>query len=316
MERPRRNRKSDAIRRMIRETVLTPDDFVLPLFVTEGQTEAIPSMPGCFRFDQRGLLEKAEKAWESGIPAVALFPAISDDKKDPRAREAVNPQGLLPETVRRLKDKLPELCVITDVAMDPYSSDGHDGLVENGKILNDPTLEILAQMAIVQSEAGADIVAPSDMMDGRVAAIRAALDAEGFSEVSILSYAAKYASALYGPFRDALESAPKSGDKKTYQMDPANSREALREISLDIDEGADIVMVKPALFYLDVIQQVSEISSVPVAAYNVSGEFALIKAAAANNWIDEKTCIHEALTCIKRAGADIIFSYHATELFC
>ncbi len=314
-QRPRRNRRMDSIRRLVRETVVTPADFILPLFIMDGDDSrvAIPSMPGCARLGRKPLLAEVKEAYDLGVRAVALFPLIPDAKKDSVATECLNPNGLLQNSIKALKDSLPELTVITDVAMDPYSSDGHDGFVENGKIVNDRTLEILAAMAVAQAQAGADIVAPSDMMDGRVGYIRKALDAEAFTEVSILAYSAKYASSFYGPFRDALDSAPKSGDKKTYQMDSANVREALREVRLDIEEGADMVMVKPALSYLDVIRAVKSEVDVPVAAYNVSGEYAMIKAAAEKGWINEQAVMMEVLTSIKRAGADIILTYFAKD---
>ncbi len=314
IERPRRNRVSESVRRLVRETELEPGRFILPLFVKDiAQAEAIDAMPGVLRHSPEGLVREAERAWKLGIPAVALFPALPDSLKDPRGRESLNPKGLLQDCVRRLKDRLPEMSVITDVALDPYSSDGHDGFVENGEIVNDVTLGLLAEMAVAQARAGADIVAPSDMMDGRVGAIRAALDAEGFTKVGILAYSAKYASAFYGPFRSALDSAPRAGDKKTYQMDPANRREAHREVRLDIAEGADIVMVKPALAYLDVIADVKRDFDVPVAAYNVSGEYAMIQAAAKLGWLDEKRATLEALTSIRRAGADMILTYSAVK---
>lgn len=313
--RPRRNRKNAAMRSLVRETRVLPSDLILPLFVIEGtgQKEPVKSMPGCARLSPDKLLKVAREAFKLGIPAVALFPALDDSLKDRTATESWNSEGLLQRTVRMLKAALPELLVITDVAMDPYSSDGHDGLVENGRILNDPTLEILARMAVSQAEAGADIVAPSDMMDGRVGFLRKALDQSGYSEVSILAYTAKYASAFYGPFRDALDSAPKAGDKKTYQMDPANSGEAVREVLLDEEEGADIVMVKPALPYLDVISAVRASTILPVAAYNVSGEYAMVKAAAKMGWLQEDAVVDETLTSIKRAGADMILSYFALD---
>ncbi len=270
-------------------------------------------MPGVFRLSRDLLLKEARKAASLGIPAVALFPALPDKLKDKTASESRNPKGLLQETVKALKDQCPEIAVITDVAMDPYSSDGHDGLVRNGKIINDETLAILSAMALSQAQAGADFVAPSDMMDGRVGAIRKTLDRGGFEETGILAYSAKYASAFYGPFREALDSAPRSGDKKTYQMDPANIREAVREVKLDIEEGADIVMVKPALAYLDVITQVRKVSTVPVAAYSVSGEYAMIMAAAQKGWLSGKDAMMEALLSIKRAGADMILTYAALE---
>ncbi|HTL47155.1 MAG TPA: porphobilinogen synthase [Verrucomicrobiae bacterium] len=315
-QRPRRNRTSEGLRRLVRETRLSPSDFVLPLFVMEGREEKSPvlSMPGVCRWTRDLLVKKAREAAKLGIPAVALFPCLGENRKDKTAAESVNPDGLLQTTVRALKDAVPEIVVITDVAMDPYSTDGHDGLVAGGKILNDETLEILAAMAVSQAEAGADLVAPSDMMDGRVAFIREALDKAGRKETGILSYAVKYASAFYGPFRDALDSAPRSGDKKTYQMDPANVREALREAQLDVSEGADIIMVKPALAYLDVIAKVKETAKVPVAAYQVSGEYAMIKAAAEKGWADEEKAMEETLLSIKRAGADIIFTYFAEAM--
>ena len=307
---------------MARETRLATDHLVLPLFVIEGdrKQEAIDSMPGQHRWSVDLLAEQAEEASALDIPAVALFPAIPNDQKDPQASEAANPDGLVPRAVRALKNAVPELLVITDTALDPYSSDGHDGLVEDGEIINDATLDVMQQVALAQAAAGADVIAPSDMMDGRVAAIRAALDAEGFTSVAILSYTAKYASAFYGPFRDALDSAPRHragipADKKTYQMDPANAeREALRELALDLDEGADMVMIKPAANYLDVIYQVRQASDVPVAAYHVSGEYAMIKAAAQNGWLDEKAAALETLTAIRRAGADVILTYFARDV--
>lgn len=275
-------------------------------------------MPGQYRFSVDELVRKAEDLVRLDIPAIALFPAIDDALKDRTGTEALNPDGLLPRAVRSLKEAAPQLLVISDVALDPYSSDGHDGIVKDGKILNDESLEVLAQMAVVQAEAGADIIAPSDMMDGRVAALRDALDDAGFSDRAILSYTAKYASAFYGPFRDALDSAPRRRedippDKKTYQMDPANAREAMREVMLDLDEGADMVMVKPALPYLDVIYRLAEVADVPVAAYNVSGEYAMLTAAAQNGWLDRRDAVMESLVAIRRAGADIILTYFAEE---
>jgi len=314
-ERPRRNRRTQGIRSLVRETRLSPADFVLPIFVQEGKGLRTPivSMPGVFRLSRDLVVREAAEAFKLGVQAVALFPALSKKLKDKHAKESMNPQGLLQNTVRDLKNKVPKVVVITDVAMDPYSSDGHDGFVKDGLILNDETLSILADMAISQAEAGADLVAPSDMMDGRVGAIRAALDERGFTDTGILAYSAKYASAFYGPFRAALDSAPKSGDKKTYQMDPSNVHEAIREVMLDIVEGADMVMVKPALAYLDVIAKVKSAVSVPVAAYHVSGEYAMVMAAARMGWADEKQAMMEILTGIKRAGADILLSYYAKE---
>jgi len=321
IERPRRLRRTEAIRRMVRETRLSVDQLVAPLFVVEGHgvRQEVSSMPGQYRLSIDELVREARELHALGIPAVALFPALDESLKTPDGREALNPDGLYPRAIRAVKEAVPELLVITDVALDPYSSDGHDGIVRNGRILNDETVEILARMAVVQAQAGADIVAPSDMMDGRVGAIRQALDEAGFTEVAILSYTAKYASAFYGPFRDALDSAPRHRpgvppDKKTYQMDPANAREALRELRLDLEEGADMVMVKPALPYLDVIYRVKQAADVPVAAYHVSGEYAMLKAAALNGWLDEKATVLEALTAIARAGADVILTYFAKQV--
>ena len=316
IQRPRRNRASQSLRRLTQETHLMVDDLVWPLFVQEGSNvrTAIAAMPGCYRLSIDLLLIEAKKAWNLGIPAIALFPVIPEALKNSRAGESSNPEGLLQRAILALKKEVPHLCVITDVAMDPYSSDGHDGLVQNEVILNDETLEILAQMAVNQARAGADIVAPSDMMDGRVGHIRCALDQAGFSQVGILSYSVKYASAFYGPFRDALDSAPKSGDKKTYQMNPANKKEVLREILLDEQEGADILMIKPALAYLDIIQQVSKKSSLPIAAYHVSGEYAMVKAAAEKGWLNEKAIVLESLLAMKRAGANFIFTYYAFDV--
>jgi len=312
--RPRRNRAGAGVRSLVRETSLTASHLVLPVFVHESPlAQPIASMPGCFRQSIDGVISTAREALALGVSAVALFPALSEQDKDAVATSSTNPDGLLPRTVRALKAALPSLVVITDVAMDPYSSDGHDGLLRDGQIVNDETLPILAAMAVVQARAGADVVAPSDMMDGRVAAIRTALDAAGFASVAICSYCVKYASAFYGPFRDALDSAPRSGDKKTYQMDPANVREAEREVRLDEAEGADWLMVKPGLPYLDVIARVRAITPLPVAAYHVSGEFAMLKAAAANGWIDYDRCLLESLMSLRRAGADIIFTYGAID---
>ena len=315
--RPRRNRRTAAIRSLVRETSLSAADFIQPLFVHDGAAdEPIASMPGCTRWSLEGLVREAREVFEAGVPAVVLFPAIAADLKTPGAEEAWNPDGLVPRAVRALKDALPALCVITDVALDPYNADGHDGLVEVAEdgslvIVNDATVEALCRQALCHAEAGADLVSPSDMMDGRVAMIRHALDHEGFEDTGILSYSAKYASAFYGPFRGALDSAPKAGDKKTYQMDPANALEALREVSLDEAEGADMVMVKPAGPYLDIIARVRETTTLPVAAYQVSGEYLMIESAAASGWIDGRAVALESLTGIKRAGADIILTYYA-----
>ncbi len=313
--RPRRNRSRAALRRLVRETRLSVDDLVLPLFVQEGEGRSTPidAMPGHARLSVDRLVERAGEAADLGLPGVALFPVLPDEQKDPRGSASAKPDGLLQRAVRALKQARPELLVITDVALDPYSSDGHDGVVIGGRIDNDETLPILAAMAVAQAEAGADVVAPSDMMDGRVRAIRDALDAAGHVEVAIGSYCTKYASAFYGPFREALDSAPRSGDKKTYQMDPANAREALRELALDEAEGADWVMVKPGLVYADVIRLVREHTALPVAAYHVSGEYAMLRAAAERGWIDYDACLLESLLALKRAGADVIFSYGALD---
>ncbi|MBE5229862.1 MAG: porphobilinogen synthase [Microcystis sp. M54BS1] len=314
--RPRRLRYTPAIRRLVRETELTVNDLIYPLFIMEGENQkvAIPSMPDCYRYSLDLLLKEVVNAYNLGINAIALFPLIAEDKKDNFGRESYNPDGLVSRAVKAIKKEVPEIIIITDVALDPFSIYGHDGIVEDGKILNDETLEVLVKMSLSQAAAGANFVAPSDMMDGRIGAIRRALDAAGYLDVGILAYTAKYASAYYGPFRDALESAPKFGDKKTYQMDGANSREALREASLDITEGADIIMVKPALAYLDIIRRLRDSSHLPVAAYNVSGEYAMIKAAAKQGWIDEKSLILETLISMKRAGADLILTYFAADV--
>lgn len=313
--RPRRNRKSDAVRKLVQETSLSVNDFIFPLFLIEGNNNKteVASMPGIFRFTLDLLLIEIEECIQLGIKSVVVFPSISDAKKDKLASESWNENGLYLNALREIKKKFPNLCLMTDVAMDPYSSDGHDGYVQDGEIINDITLEILAKMAIAQAKAGADILGPSDMMDGRVAYIREALDKEGYSQVSIMSYTAKYASAFYGPFRDALDSAPKFGDKKTYQMNPANRKEALLEARLDAEEGADFLMVKPALAYLDIISDLKQNFDLPIAAYNVSGEYAMIKAAAAKGWIDGPKAMMESLMSIKRAGADIILTYFAKE---
>jgi porphobilinogen synthase len=304
---------------MVRETSLTPADFILPLFLHEdAENTPIASMPGVTRWSLAGLLREAGEAHALGVPAIVLFPKIEEALKSPLAEECHNDAGLVPRAIRALKAAHPALCVITDVALDPYNSDGHDGVVrrdEHGEltILNDETVAILCEQALCHARAGADIVAPSDMMDGRVAAIREALDAEGFQDVSIMSYTAKYASAFYGPFRGALDSAPKDGDKKTYQMDPANSREAVRESLLDEAEGADMLMVKPAGPYLDIIARVRDTTTLPLAAYQVSGEYLMLKCAAAGGWLDERAIVMESLTGIKRAGADMILTYFAKQ---
>ncbi|MDG1671069.1 MAG: porphobilinogen synthase [Akkermansiaceae bacterium] len=312
--RARRNRKSAGVRALVRETLLSPGDFVLPLFLHDQEVdEAIESMPGCTRWSLEGLVKEAGEALALGISSVVLFPAIEEELKTKGAEECYHPGGLVPRAIKALKAAHPELIVMTDIALDPYNEDGHDGLVENGEILNDETIAVLCQQAVCHARAGADIVAPSDMMDGRVAALREALDDAGHEKISICSYTAKYASAFYGPFRGALGSAPKAGDKKTYQMDPANKREAVRELLLDEEEGADIVMVKPAGPYLDVISELREHTTLPVAAYQVSGEYLMIKSASADGWLNEEAVMMESLMGIKRAGADIILTYFAKD---
>ncbi len=316
-KRPRRLRRNPSIRSLVSETQLTVDDLIYPMFVMEGENQRVEiiSMPGCYRYTLDLLLAEIAELSTLGIKAVALFPVVSAAKKDDNGTESYNPNGLAQQAVSAIKAQTPETIVITDVALDPFTTHGHDGIIdEHGVILNDETVEILVKMAVSQARAGCDVVAPSDMMDGRIGAIRQGLDAHGFTDVAILAYSAKYASAYYGPFRDALDSAPKFGDKKTYQMNPANSREALTEIELDIAEGADMVMVKPALAYLDIIHQVKANCNVPVAAYNVSGEYAMIKAAAQLGWIDEKKIIMETLLSMKRAGADLILTYFAKDV--
>lgn len=315
--RPRRNRQNEVIRSMVRENYLSPDHFIAPLFVIEGKNQSVPikSMPGHSRLSIDELVKEAKELYSLGVKCVALFPAIDDKLKTPDAREAFNKDGLNARAIRAVKEAVPGMLVMGDIALDPYSSEGHDGLVDpkTGEILNDPTLEVLAKQALCEAEAGADIIGPSDMMDGRVGYLRRALDESKFQNTMIMSYTAKYASGYYGPFREALDSAPKKGDKKTYQMDPANSTEALREAQLDTDEGADILMVKPGLPYLDIIYRLKEMSTLPIAAYNVSGEYAMVKAAAQNGWIDNDKVILETLTCFRRAGADIILTYFAKE---
>ncbi|MDB9374232.1 porphobilinogen synthase [Nodularia sphaerocarpa] len=315
--RPRRLRRTETLRRMVRETTLSVNDLIYPMFVTEGEGQKveIASMPDCYRYSLDLLLKEIKEVYDLGINAIALFPVVPEELKDDTGAESFNPNGLVQRTVKAIREAVPEIIVMTDVALDPFTNHGHDGLIDDkGNILNDPTVEVLVKMAVSQAAAGASFVAPSDMMDGRVGAIRRALDAEGYIDVGILAYSAKYASAYYGPFRDALDSAPKFGDKKTYQMDAANAREALKEIELDIAEGADMVMVKPALAYLDIIHQVRNATHLPVAAYNVSGEYSMIKAAARMGWIDEKKIILETLTSMKRAGADLILTYFAKEV--
>lgn len=313
--RPRRNRKSQVIRDMVEETRVSITDLILPVFLMDGKgtkTE-VGSMPGVFRFTPDLVLKEIEECMNLGVRAFDIFPAVEDRFKDKNATRSYDPGFFYLRTLKEVKKRFPEACVMTDVAMDPYSSDGHDGLVKDGKIVNDETLEILGRMALAQAETGIDILGPSDMMDGRVGYIRSLLDQNGFSEVSIMSYTAKYASGFYNPFRDALDSAPKFGDKKTYQMNPANRREARMEAELDVKEGADFLMVKPALAYLDIISDLKQTSTLPIAAYNVSGEYSMIKAAASKGWLDGERVMKECLLSIKRAGADVILTYFAKE---
>lgn len=319
MIRARRNRRNASIRGLVRETRLSVDHLILPVFFhADAENVEIASMPGCTRWSVIGLIEEVKRAWDLGIRAMVLFPKIEDSQKSMDGAECTNDEGLVPTVIRAIKKSCPGMCVITDVALDPYSSDGHDGLVARTcggelKILNDETVEILCRQALCHARAGADIVAPSDMMDGRVGAIRIALDEAGFIETGIMAYTAKYASAFYGPFRGALDSAPKEGDKKTYQMDPANIREAVRELLMDEEEGADIVMVKPAGPYLDVIARLRDETTLPMAAYQVSGEYLMIKSACASGWLDEKAVVMESLLGIRRAGADMILTYFAKD---
>jgi porphobilinogen synthase len=300
---------------MVAETILTPNDFIAPLFITEGKgvKEEISSMPGYFRHSLDGTVQEAKELWSMGIKSVLLFVKCADELKDNKGTEALNPDGLMQRAIKAVKDAVPGMVVMTDVALDPFSSFGHDGIVEGEEIVNDATVEVLAQMSVSHAQAGADIVAPSDMMDGRILAIREALEENNFTKTGIMAYSAKYASCFYGPFRDALDSAPGFGDKKTYQMDYANAREALRETLMDVDEGADIVMVKPAMAYLDIIRLIKDSVTLPVSAYHVSGEYAMIKAAARMGWINEEKAVIESLTSIKRAGADLIATYFAKD---
>ena len=313
--RPRRNRKSAAIRNMVEETQLGVQNLIYPIFLKNGKgiKEEVSSLPNNFRWSIDQLLPEIEACLKLGITTYDIFPAVEESLKDQIATYSYVSDNFYLNAIRKLKETFPEICIMSDVALDPYSSDGHDGLVVDGKIVNDETLPILAKMAIAQAQAGVDIIGPSDMMDGRVGVIRDALDAEGYTETSIMSYSAKYASAFYGPFRDALNSAPKSGDKKTYQMNPANKREALLEAQLDFEEGADFLMVKPALCYLDVIHVLKESFSIPITAYNVSGECAMIHAAARNGWLDYDRAVMETLLSIRRAGADGILTYFAKD---
>jgi porphobilinogen synthase len=313
--RPRRNRKSESIRALVEETKVSTDDLIFPLFLVEGTNQKIEigSMPGIFRLSTDLMLKEVEECLSLGIRAFDIFPAVEDRHKDKIASKSYDPDFFYLKALREIKKRFPEACIMTDVAMDPYSSDGHDGFVKDGKILNDETLSILGKMALAQAETGIDILGPSDMMDGRVGYLRKVLDENGFTEVSIMSYTAKYASGFYNPFRDALDSAPKFGDKKTYQMNPANKKEALIEAQLDLEEGSDFLMVKPALAYLDIISLLRENFSLPIAAYNVSGEYSMIKAADQKGWLDGERVMKETLLSIKRAGADIILTYFAKE---
>jgi len=314
--RPRRNRQTAAIRGLVQETHLHPSQLVAPLFVVEGKGEMQPivSMPGVFRFSLDLLLKEVLILQQLGIRAIDLFSYVPNEKKDPQGSEAVKPNNLLQQAIRLLKQEVPDMCIMADIALDPFTTHGHDGVIKNGLVDNDATLKILGQMSVLLAEAGADIVAPSDMMDGRVAYIRAALDQAGFISVGILSYAAKYASAFYGPFREALNSSPKFGDKKGYQMNPANVREALMECQLDELEGADMLLIKPALPYLDILAKVRQITTLPLGAYHVSGEYAMVMAAAQNGWLDANQVFKESLISIKRAGADFILTYAAKQV--
>lgn len=315
MRRPRRNRATSAIRDLVQETTLTTNDFIFPLFLLEGENKKseVSSMPGIFRLSEDLMLKEIEECLKLGIKGFDIFPVVDEKHKDKEASKSYDPNFFYIETLETIKEEFPEAVIITDVAMDPYSVDGHDGIVENGHIRNDESLQILGQMALTQAQTGVDMIGPSDMMDFRVGYIRNLLDDNGFTNTGIMSYTAKYASAFYGPFRDALDSAPKFGDKKTYQMNPANSEEALLEADLDFNEGADIMMVKPALAYLDIIQKLKTNFNIPIAAYNVSGEYSMIKAAAEKGWLDGESAMMESLLSIKRAGADMIFTYFAKE---
>lgn len=313
--RNRRLRSTQAVRDLVRETILTTDDFIMPIFIAEGENikEEISSMPGIYRQSLDLTIKEVKELWFLGVKAVNIYVKINENLKDNTGKEAWNKNGLMQKSIKAIKDAVPEMVIMPDVALDPYSIYGHDGIVENGKIVNDATVDALVKMSLSHAEAGADFIAPSDMMDGRVAAIREALEENGFDEVGIMSYAAKYASSYYGPFRDALDSAPGFGDKKTYQMDYGNSKEAINEALKDIEEGADIVMVKPGLPYLDIVSKLNEIIDVPISVFQVSGEYAMIKAAAKNGWLDNDKIIIESLTCIKRAGAGLISTYFAKE---
>jgi len=316
LRRNRRLRQSHAIRHLVRETIITPSDFLVPLFVVEGKgiKEAIPSMPNYYRYSLDLLAKEVKELWQMGLCGVLVFVKVPEALKDNAGTEALNPKGLMQRAVKTIKDACPDMLVMTDVALDPYSSYGHDGIVEGQKILNDETVEVLAEMALSHAEAGADFVAPSDMMDGRILTIREALEEAGYTDTGIMSYSAKYASAFYGPFRDALDSAPGFGDKTSYQMDPANRFEAVEEAQADVDEGADIIMVKPGICYLDIVREIKNEIDVPIAVYQVSGEYAMVKAAAEKGWLDHDAVMMEQLLAIKRAGANIIASYFAKDL--
>jgi len=316
LRRNRRLRQSQAIRHLVRETIITPSDFLVPLFVVEGKgvKEEIPSMPNYYRYSLDLLAKEVKELWQMGLCGVLVFVKVPDALKDNEGKEALNPKGLMQRAVKTIKDACPDMLVMTDVALDPYSSYGHDGIVEDQKILNDETVEVLAEMALSHAEAGADFVAPSDMMDGRILTIREALEEAGYTDTGIMSYSAKYASAFYGPFRDALDSAPGFGDKTSYQMDPANRFEAIEEAQADVDEGADIIMVKPGICYLDIVREIKNEIDVPIAVYQVSGEYAMVKAAAEKGWLDHDAVMMEQLLAIKRAGANIIASYFAKDV--
>ncbi len=314
--RPRILRQSAAVRSMVQETILTPSDFIAPLFVVEGEgiEEEIKPLPGYYRRSLDLTVLEVESLWKMGVKTVLVFIKCKDDLKDNIGTEAINSQGLMQRSIRAIKQAVPAMCIMTDVALDPYSSYGHDGIIEGQDVVNDPSVEILSKMALSHAEAGADFVAPSDMMDGRIGAMRSILEQKGFHKTGIMSYSVKYASCFYGPFRDALDSKPGFGDKKSYQMNPANRIEAMREVILDVDQGADIVMVKPALSYLDIIREVKNKVNVPVSAYHVSGEFAMIKAAAQRGWLDEEQAMMETTLSIKRAGADLIATYFVKDI--
>ena len=316
LRRNRRLRQSHAIRHLVRETIITPSDFLVPLFVVEGKgiKEAIPSMPNYYRYSLDLLAKEVKELWQMGLCGVLVFVKVPEALKDNAGTEALNPKGLMQRAVKTIKDACPDMLVMTDVALDPYSSYGHDGIVEGQKILNDETVEVLAEMALSHAEAGADFVAPSDMMDGRILTIREALEEAGYTDTGIMSYSAKYASAFYGPFRDALDSAPGFGDKTSYQMDPAKRFEAVEAAQADVDEGADIIMVKPGICYLDIVREIKNEIDVPIAVYQVSGEYAMVKAAAEKGWLDHDAVMMEQLLAIKRAGANIIASYFAKDV--